>query len=89
MSERRCRCRRDGDNRPVIAPPRHRATESSLFARQACPVLETSNRLNPGQKLSDARLPANLLEASRRLSQAGIRLASVLNETFNANVPEA
>jgi hypothetical protein len=38
--------------------------------------------LKPGQKLADACPEANLPVARRRLYQAGVRLAWVLNEVF-------
>jgi nuclease S1 len=60
------------------------ATESLLAARQAYQVPETGMRLKPGQKLADAYLEANLPVARRRLYQAGVRLAMVLNEAFPA-----
>ena len=58
------------------------ATESLLAARQAYQVPETGKRLKPGQKLGDAYLEANLPVVRRRLYQAGVRLAMVLNEAF-------
>ena len=58
------------------------ATESLLAARQAYQVPETGMRLKPGQKLADAYLEANLPVVRRRLYQAGVRLAWVLNEAF-------
>jgi hypothetical protein len=58
------------------------ATESLLAARQAYQVPETGQRLKPGQKLADAYQTANLPVIRRRLGQAGMRLASVLNEVF-------
>jgi hypothetical protein len=61
------------------------ATESLLAARQAYLVPETGKRLKPGQKLSDSYLNANLPVARRRLYQAGVRLAMVLNEAFPGN----
>ena len=58
------------------------ATESLLAARQAYQVPETGNRLKPGQKLADKYLDANLPILRRRLYQASVRLAMVLNQTF-------
>jgi S1/P1 Nuclease len=58
------------------------ATESLLAARQAYQVPETGMRMNSGQKLGDAYLDANLPVVRRRLCQAGVRLAMVLNEAF-------
>ena len=61
------------------------ATESLLAARQAYQVPETGNRLKPGQKLGDAYQDKSLPVVRRRLSQAGLRLAMVLNEVFATN----
>ena len=61
------------------------ATESLLAARQAYQVPETGLRLKPGQKLGDAYLQANLSTVRKRLYQAGVRLAMVLNEGFAAD----
>jgi len=58
------------------------ATESLLLARAAYLVPETGNRLKPGQKLDDAYLNTHLPVVRRRLYEAAIRLARVLNETF-------
>ena len=58
------------------------ATESILAARQAYQVPETGVRMKSGQKLGDAYLQANLPVVRRRLYQAGVRLAMVLNEAF-------
>jgi len=58
------------------------ATESLLAARQAYQVPETGQRLKPGQKLADSYQAANLPVVRRRLYQASIRLALVLNEAF-------
>jgi nuclease S1 len=58
------------------------ATESLLAARQAYRVPQTGMRLKSGQKLSDSYLDANLPVVRRRLDQAGVRLAMVLNQTF-------
>jgi hypothetical protein len=46
-------------------------------------VPETGERFKPGQKLSGAYLNANLPLVRRRLYQAGVRLARVLNEAFS------
>ncbi len=58
------------------------ATESLLAARAAYVVPETCVRIKPGQKLFreyyDARLPV----VRRRLCQAGLRLAMVIDEAF-------
>jgi nuclease S1 len=58
------------------------ATESLLAARAAYNVPETGNRLKPGQKLGDAYVQANLPVARRRLYQASVRLAMLLNDAF-------
>jgi nuclease S1 len=58
------------------------ATESLLAARQAYRVPESGNRLKSGQKLSGAYLDANLPVVRRRLYQAGVRVAMVLNQTL-------
>jgi hypothetical protein len=63
------------------------ATESLLAARQAYQVPETGTRLKSGQKLSDAYLEANLPVMRRRLNQASVRLAMVLNEAFATEQP--
>jgi nuclease S1 len=61
------------------------ATESLPAARQAYQVPETGKRLKSGQKLADAYLDANLPVARRRLYQASVRLAMVLNQAFAEN----
>jgi nuclease S1 len=61
------------------------ATESLLASRQAYQVPETGKRLKSGQKLSDAYLDANLPVVRRRLYQASVRLAMVLNQAFAEN----
>jgi S1/P1 Nuclease len=61
------------------------ATESLLAARQAYEVPETGLRLKSGQKLGDVYQEKSLLVVRRRLSQAGVRLAMVLNECFAEN----
>jgi hypothetical protein len=58
------------------------ATESLLAARAAYNVPETGTRLKPGQKLGDAYVKANMPVARRRLYQASIRLAKLLNDAF-------
>ena len=62
------------------------ATESLLAARQAYQVPETGKRLKSGQKLSDEYLDANLPVVRRRLYEAGMRLALVLNQAFAEEV---
>jgi nuclease S1 len=59
------------------------ATKSLLAAREAYRVRETGERLKSGQKLSDAYLKANLQVVRRRLYQAGVRLAVMLNDAFS------
>jgi len=61
------------------------ATESLLAARQAYQVPETGKRLKPGQKLADVYQDKSLPVIRRRLSQAGLRLAMVLNEAFGTD----
>ena len=58
------------------------ATESLLLARAAYLVPETGKRLKSGQKLGDAYLNTHLPVVRKRLYQASIRLALVLNEVF-------
>jgi hypothetical protein len=58
------------------------ATESLLLARAAYLVPETGKRLKAGQRLSDAYLNTHLPVVRKRLYQASIRLALVLNEAF-------
>jgi nuclease S1 len=58
------------------------ATESLLAARKAYQVPETGKRLKSGQKLSDTYLDANLPVLRRRLHQASVRLAMVVNQAF-------
>ena len=60
------------------------ATESLLAARAAYLIPGTDRRLKPGQKLGEYYMKANLPVARQRLYQAGIRLASVLNEALGA-----
>jgi nuclease S1 len=61
------------------------ATESLLAARAAYRVPGMDVRIKPGQKLADEYQDANLPVARRRLAQAGLRLAWVLNEAFPEN----
>jgi nuclease S1 len=58
------------------------ATESLLLAKAAYQVPETGKRLKSGQKLGDAYLNTHLPVVRKRLYQASVRLATVLNETF-------
>jgi hypothetical protein len=61
------------------------ATESLQAARQAYQDPATGQRIKPGAKLGDAYQTANLPVAKRRLYQAGVRLAWVLNEALGPN----
>jgi hypothetical protein len=58
------------------------ATESLLAAREAYQVPETGRRVKSGTKLGDAYQAKNLPVARKRLAQAAMRLAMVLNEAF-------
>jgi hypothetical protein len=58
------------------------ATESLLLAKAAYQVPETGKRLKSGQKLGDAYLNTHLPVVRKRLYQASIRLAIVLNGIF-------
>ncbi len=58
------------------------ATESLLAARAAYRVPQTGQWIKPGEKLGDAYQEFNLAVVRRRLYQAGVRLALVLNEAF-------
>jgi hypothetical protein len=55
-----------------------------LAERASYRIPNTDKRLNPGQKLGEEYVEANLPMARQRLYQAGIRLATVLNEAFGA-----
>jgi hypothetical protein len=72
------------DNRitAMSGPVEDWATESLVAARLAYRLPGTMERLKSGQKLSDAYLDANLPVVRRRLYQAGVRLAMVLNDPF-------
>ena len=59
-----------------------RATESLLAAREAYKDPRTAERMKPGTKLGDAYQARSLPVAKRRLYQAGVRLAWVLNEAL-------
>ncbi len=61
------------------------ATESLLAAREAYIDPTTGQRVKPGAKLSQAYLDKSSPVVRRRLSQAGTRLATVLNEVFSEN----
>jgi hypothetical protein len=58
------------------------ATESLLAAREAYQDPRTGKRIKSGTKLGDEYQEKNLPIARRRLAQAGLRLACVLNEAF-------
>jgi nuclease S1 len=58
------------------------ATESLLLARAAYQVPQTGKRLKSGQKLGDAYMNTHLPVVRKRLYQASIRLAMVLNQMF-------
>jgi hypothetical protein len=53
-----------------------------LAAREAYQVPATGQRLKSGTKLDDAYQAASLPVVRRRLSQAGVRLAMLLNEAL-------
>jgi hypothetical protein len=61
------------------------ATESLLAARQAYQDPATGRRITPGARLGDAYQEAGLPVAKRRLYQAGMRRAMVLNDVFPAD----
>ncbi len=61
------------------------ATESLLAARAAYVVPGTDARIKPGQKLSREYFDKHLPVVRRRLCQAGLRLAMVLNEAWPGN----
>jgi nuclease S1 len=58
------------------------ATESLLAAREAYKDPATGRKIQAGTKLGEPYQVANLPVARRRLYQAGVRLAMVLNEVF-------
>jgi hypothetical protein len=58
------------------------ATESLLAARDAYLIPGADKRLKSGQKLGKDYYDKHLPVVRRRLSQAGLRLAMVLNEAF-------
>jgi hypothetical protein len=58
------------------------ATESLLAARAAYQVPGADKRIKSGQKLGDEYQAVHLPVVRRRLCQAGLRLAMVLNEAF-------
>jgi nuclease S1 len=61
------------------------ATECLLVACVAYLVPGTDKRMKPDQKLGDEYQAANLPMARRRLCQARVRVASILNEAFGEN----
>jgi len=58
------------------------ATESLSAAREAYLIPGTGKRLKSGQKLGEEYQAKHLPVVRRRLCQAGLRLAMVLNEAF-------
>lgn len=62
--------------------PEDWATESLLAAREAYQDPAAGQRLKLGTKLTDVYREKSLPVVRRRLSQAGVRLAMVLNEAF-------
>jgi hypothetical protein len=58
------------------------ATESLLAAREAYQDPVTGQRMKPGAKLADDYQARSLPVAKRRLYEAGVRLAWVLNGAF-------
>jgi hypothetical protein len=61
------------------------ATESLLAARAAYVVPGTDTRLKSGQKLGEEYIEIHMAVVRRRLCQAAVRLACVLNEAFAAD----
>jgi len=59
------------------------ATESLLAAREAYQDPTTGQRIKSGVKLGDQYQDKNLPVVRRRLAQAALRLAWVLNEAFS------
>jgi hypothetical protein len=62
------------------------ATESLVAARAAYLIPGTEERIKSGQKLSGEYLARHVPVVKKRLCQAGIRLAQVLNEAFAEQV---
>ena len=56
-----------------------------MAARQAYQDPAKGRRIKPGAKLGDAYQEAGLPVAKRRLYQAGVRLAMLLNAVFPAD----
>jgi nuclease S1 len=67
--------------------PEDWATESLLAPRDAYQDPTTGNRIKSGVKLGVQYQDKNLPVARRRLAQAGLRLAWVLNEAFRSEQP--
>jgi hypothetical protein len=63
------------------------ATESLLAAREAYLIPGTDKRLKSGQKLGEECQAKHLPVVRRRLCQAGLQLAIVLNEAFAEEQP--
>jgi nuclease S1 len=61
------------------------ATQSLLAARRAYQVPETGMRIKPGQKLGGQYFAKSMPVVRERLYQAGVRLATVLNEAFDSH----
>jgi hypothetical protein len=61
------------------------ATGSLLAARAGYVVPRTCSRIKSGQNLSREYHDTHLPVVRRRLCQAGVRLAMVLNEAFSAD----
>jgi hypothetical protein len=61
------------------------ATESLLAAWAAYVMPETGALIKPGRRLGDEYQTENLPVVKRRLYQAGVRLAMVLNEVCPPN----
>jgi hypothetical protein len=59
------------------------ATESLLVARGAYVMPETGALIKPGRKLGDEYQAQNLPIVKRRIDQAGVRLAWVLNQIWS------
>ena len=68
--------------RPREARSRIGRRRSLLAAREAYQDPATGQRIKPGAKLGDAYYERSLPVAKRRLYQAGVRLAIVLNEVY-------
>jgi hypothetical protein len=72
------------DNRAAwaVGRPEEWATESLLAAREAYFIPGTRKRIKSGQKLGEEYQARQLPVVRRRLCQAGLRLAGVLNDAF-------